>query len=84
MRRTGWWFLSNPRYPGRITEIHFTDGADLKKDDPLFTIDPRPFKAQLDAAEPIWPSPGPLWISPGSSLPRPGPRGVQGHCQADL
>src|SRR5258708_34649938 len=32
-------------------EIHFTDGADLKKGDPLFTIDPRPFQAQLDAAE---------------------------------
>src|SRR5882672_9644760 len=40
-----------PEVSGRITEIHFTDGADLKKDDPLFTIDPRPFKAQLDAAE---------------------------------
>jgi multidrug efflux system membrane fusion protein len=32
-------------------EIHFTDGADLQKGDPLFTVDPRPFKAQLDAAE---------------------------------
>src|SRR5258705_11503226 len=40
-----------PEVSGRITEIHFTDGADLKKDDQLFTIDPRPFKAQLDAAE---------------------------------
>jgi multidrug efflux system membrane fusion protein len=40
-----------PEVSGRITEIHFTDGADLKKDDPLFTIDPRPFQAQLDAAE---------------------------------
>jgi len=36
---------------GRITEIHFTDGADLKKGDALFTIDPRPFQAQLNAAE---------------------------------
>src|SRR3981189_1777750 len=40
-----------PEVSGRVMEIHFTDGADLKKDDPLFTIDPRPFKAQLDAAE---------------------------------
>ncbi|MBZ5661666.1 MAG: efflux RND transporter periplasmic adaptor subunit [Acidobacteriia bacterium] len=40
-----------PEVSGRITEIRFTDGADLKKGDPLFTIDPRPFQAQLDAAE---------------------------------
>ena len=40
-----------PEVSGRITEIHFTDGADLKKGDPLFTIDPRPFEAQVSAAE---------------------------------
>ena len=40
-----------PEVSGRITEIRFTDGANLKKGDPLFTIDPRPFQAQLDAAE---------------------------------
>ena len=40
-----------PEVSGRIMEIHFTDGADLQKGDPLFTVDPRPFKAQLDAAE---------------------------------
>jgi multidrug efflux system membrane fusion protein len=40
-----------PEVSGRITEIHFTDGADLKKGDPLFMIDPRPFQAQLDSAE---------------------------------
>ncbi len=40
-----------PQVSGRITEIHFADGADLKKGDPLFTIDPRPFQAQLDAAQ---------------------------------
>src|ERR1700676_2983724 len=40
-----------PEVSGRITEIHFTDGADLKKGDALFTIDPRPFQAQLNAAE---------------------------------
>ena len=39
-----------PEVSGRITEIHFTDGADLKKGDVLFTIDPRPFQAQVDAA----------------------------------
>jgi multidrug efflux system membrane fusion protein len=40
-----------PEVSGRITEIHFTDGADLKKGDALFTIDPRPFQSQLSAAE---------------------------------
>ncbi len=40
-----------PEVSGRITEIHFTDGAELKKGDPLFTIDPRPFEAQIDLAE---------------------------------
>jgi multidrug efflux system membrane fusion protein len=40
-----------PQISGRITAIHFTDGADLKKGDLLFTIDPRPFQAQFDAAE---------------------------------
>ena len=40
-----------PQVSGIITEIRFADGADLKKGDPLFTIDPRPFQAQLSAAE---------------------------------
>ena len=40
-----------PQLSGRITEILFTDGADLKKGAALFTIDPRPFQAQLDSAQ---------------------------------
>jgi multidrug efflux system membrane fusion protein len=36
---------------GRITAIHFKDGATLKRGDLLFTIDPRPYRAQLDSAE---------------------------------
>lgn len=40
-----------PEVSGKITEIHFVDGANLKKGDPLFTIDPRPFEAQLNAAQ---------------------------------
>jgi multidrug efflux system membrane fusion protein len=39
-----------PQVTGAITEIHFTDGADVHKGDPLFTIDPRPYKAALDQA----------------------------------
>ncbi|AFM23747.1 efflux RND transporter periplasmic adaptor subunit [Desulfomonile tiedjei] len=40
-----------PQVSGRITKIHFTDGADLKTGDLLFTIDPRPYEAQLASAE---------------------------------
>ncbi len=36
---------------GRIIKIHFTDGADVKKNDMLFTIDPRPFEANIKQAE---------------------------------
>ncbi len=40
-----------PQISGRITAIHFKDGADLKKGALLFTIDPRPFEAQLNEAQ---------------------------------
>lgn len=40
-----------PQVSGRLTEIHFADGADVKAGDPLFTIDPRPYQAQLAASE---------------------------------
>lgn len=40
-----------PQVSGRITQIHFTDGANVKIGDLLFTIDPRPYQAQLDQAE---------------------------------
>ena len=40
-----------PQVSGKITEILFKDGADLKKGQPLFTIDPRPYKAALDQAK---------------------------------
>lgn len=39
-----------PQVSGVITQRHFEDGAELKKGQLLFTIDPRPFQAQLDAA----------------------------------
>ncbi len=42
---------AQPQVSGKITEILFTDGANLAKGDPLFTIDPRPFQAALNAAE---------------------------------
>lgn len=47
-----------PRISGQIMQIHFTDGAEVKKGQPLFTIDPRPYEAEqvrakgaLNAAE---------------------------------
>lgn len=40
-----------PQVSGRITKLHFTDGADVKAGDLLFTIDPRPYQAQLNEAE---------------------------------
>jgi membrane fusion protein, multidrug efflux system len=40
-----------PQVSGRITKIHFTDGADVKKGDMLFTIDTRPFEASLRQAQ---------------------------------
>jgi multidrug efflux system membrane fusion protein len=40
-----------PEVSGRITKIHFTDGANVKKGDMLFTIDTRPFEASLQQAQ---------------------------------
>ena len=40
----------SPQVTGRMLQIQFKDGDDVRKGDPLFTIDPRPFQAQLDSA----------------------------------
>src|SRR5690349_12794116 len=40
-----------PQVAGRITQIHFTDGANVSKGQLLFTIDPRPFEASLKQAQ---------------------------------
>ena len=40
-----------PQVSGRIEKIHFTDGANVKKGELLFTIDPRPFEASLKQAQ---------------------------------
>ena len=40
-----------PQVGGRITERHFQDGENLKQGQLLFVIDPRPYKAQVDAAQ---------------------------------
>jgi multidrug efflux system membrane fusion protein len=40
-----------PQVSGRITEVHFVEGQDVKKGDLLFVIDPRPFQAQLEQSQ---------------------------------
>src|SRR5213078_2808920 len=40
-----------PQVSGRIMKIHFTDGGNVKKGDMLFTIDTRPFEANVQQAE---------------------------------
>jgi len=40
-----------PQLSGQIRELHFKDGADVKKGDLLFTLDPRPFEAALAQAQ---------------------------------
>ena len=39
-----------PRVSGAITGIHFTDGQIVRQGQPLFTIDPRPYRAALAEA----------------------------------
>jgi len=39
-----------PRVSGYIDKVHFTDGADVKQGDLLFTIDRRPFEIAVQAA----------------------------------
>src|SRR5213594_2238951 len=36
---------------GQIVARNFQDGSDVKKGDPLFTIDPRPYQATFDQAK---------------------------------
>jgi len=36
---------------GQLTKVYFQEGDYVKKDDQLFTIDPRPFQAQLGQAQ---------------------------------
>ena len=40
-----------PRLSGTIDQVHFTDGAAVRKGQLLFSIDPRPFAAEVARAE---------------------------------
>jgi len=38
------------RIDGELVKVHFREGQDVKKGDPLFTIDPRPYESALKEA----------------------------------
>jgi membrane fusion protein, multidrug efflux system len=40
-----------PRVSGFVDKVHFKDGQVVKAGDPLFTIDPRPFRIATESAE---------------------------------
>lgn len=40
----------NSRIEGELMEVHFKEGDEVKEGDLLFTIDPRPYKADLEKA----------------------------------
>jgi multidrug efflux system membrane fusion protein len=40
-----------PRVAGTIDKVHFVDGAFVRKGEPMFTIDPRPFEAEVARAQ---------------------------------
>lgn len=40
-----------PQIAGKVTAVHFTEGQSVRKDDLLFTLDPRPQQAALKEAE---------------------------------
>ena len=55
-----------PRVTGYLVKMPFKEGSDVKKDDLLFEIDPRPYQAQLDQAQGRSSS-----TRPSSSWPKP-------------
>jgi multidrug efflux system membrane fusion protein len=39
------------RVMGQLTKIHFKEGQDVRRGDPLFTIDPGPYREKLKSTE---------------------------------
>jgi multidrug efflux system membrane fusion protein len=38
---------------GQLSDVHFSEGQEVRKGQPLFTLDPRPFQAALSQAEAV-------------------------------
>ena len=61
-----------PQVTGYLVQMPFEEGAEVKKGDLLFEVDPRPYKAQLDQAQGQVRSQQGL-AQAGQDNPRPGP-----------
>ncbi|HEU4766342.1 MAG TPA: efflux RND transporter periplasmic adaptor subunit [Pyrinomonadaceae bacterium] len=72
-----------PQVSGRIMKIHFTDGANVKKGQLLFTVDPRPFEANLKQAEANLARDGALKKQAEANLAREVAREKWGYAQVE-
>jgi multidrug efflux system membrane fusion protein len=72
-----------PQVSGRIMKIHFTDGANVKKGQLLFTVDPRPFEANLKQAQANLARDGALKKQAEANLAREVAREKWGRTQVD-
>ena len=72
-----------PQVSGRITQIHFTDGANVQKGQLLFTIDPRPFEASLKQAQANLQRDAALKKQAEANLAREVAREKWGHAQVE-
>jgi multidrug efflux system membrane fusion protein len=72
-----------PQVSGRIMQIHFTDGANVTKGQRLFTIDPRPFEANLRQAQANLARDGALKKQAEANLAREVAREKWGYAQVE-
>lgn len=72
-----------PQVSGRITQIHFTDGANVAKGQLLFTIDPRPFEANLKQTQANLSRDAALKKQAEANLAREVAREKWGHAQVE-
>ena len=69
-----------PLVSGTLTAVHFRDGTIVKKGDVLFTIDPRPYAAEVDrAAAALMAARAPRFLHRQRTGARPAPAGRQRH-----
>jgi membrane fusion protein, multidrug efflux system len=72
-----------PQVSGRITQIHFADGTNVRKGQLLFTIDPRPFEASLKQAQANLQRDAALKKQAEANLAREVAREKWGHAQVE-